>query len=299
MLGLPYFAPDGPQIERHLSILNGEARAPFQYRVLSQYVLGMWLQLWPRDRPEATVWALVSLRLVQNAGLFIVGALYYRRLGLGPAAALVACSLLAWGMTQSLYDSNLSYDTYTDVICYLAAGLLIAAGRDVWIVPLAAMAAANRETSGLIPIMLIAAHVGHGATFKRALTIGAAALAAYGAVFIGLRLAYGPRDLYVAYGHTMGLDLFRFNVLRVVTWTQLLATVGIVPLVALAGYRQWPPLLKRFCWAVAPAWLVIHLFCAVLVETRLILAPHALIFVPGALLTVQRWGSADPAPDPR
>jgi hypothetical protein len=45
--------------------------------------------------------------------------------------------------------------------------------------------------------------------------------------------------------------------------------------------------LKAFGIAVVPAWIVIHLFTAVLSETRLLLVPFALVLVPGALLALR------------
>jgi hypothetical protein len=72
-----------------------------------------------------------------------------------------------------------------------------------------------------------------------------------------------------------------------VTWDFVFRTVTVVPLVALWHYRRWPPPLRTFALTVVPAWVAVHLFAAVLAETRLLLVPYALVFVPGALMGVR------------
>ena len=92
----------------------------------------------------------------------------------------------------------------------------------------------------------------------------------------------------LAHGHRIGLDMFRYNVSRFVTWDRLIATFGIIPVLALVGYAKWPSPLKMMFWVVVPIWLVVHLFGGVLAETRLLLVPYALVLVPGVLFLVAR-----------
>jgi hypothetical protein len=50
-----------------------------------------------------------------------------------------------------------------------------------------------------------------------------------------------------------------------------------------------------FAIAVVPLWIALHFFLAVVAETRLMLVPHVLVFVPGALAAVgigQRDGAS-------
>ena len=60
---------------------------------------------------------------------------------------------------QSLDDcfdgSDIQFNTFFDVTFYLLAGLCILQKRFVWIVPITLLAALNRETSGLIPFLLM------------------------------------------------------------------------------------------------------------------------------------------------
>ena len=123
------------------------------------------------------------------------------------------------------------------------------------------LAALNRETSGLIPVMLIAYAVSLGHRTpegRRALRLGLASLAAFGATIAILRVAVGPAALILGNGHHPGFDVFGYNVGRGLTWDYLFRTVNILPLLALAAVRRWPPVLRVFGVAVAPAWLAIH-----------------------------------------
>ena len=63
--------------------------------------------------------------------------------------------------------------------------------------------------------------------------------------------------------------MLAYNLMRAVTWQQVLATVSVIPLVAALGDRAWPPSLRAFFWTLVPLWLLIHALMAVLAETRL------------------------------
>ena len=85
--------------------------------------------------------------LLQNAALFLLAAFFYRRLGLSERAAACGMAVLAWAIVHSFFNSDLSFNTFSDILFYLIAGLLILARRDMWILPLSVLAILNRETS--------------------------------------------------------------------------------------------------------------------------------------------------------
>jgi hypothetical protein len=269
-------------------ILRGEGGDPWQYRVASEWLakeseraaklLGF--------RDTATV-GLLTFRVLQNIAIFALAWLLYRRFGLSRAAAAIGLALVAYAMTQSLYNVGLAFDTYGDLIVYLAAGVLIIDRRYAWIVPLTIVGAINRETCALVPVMLLATALRLGVRTdegRRAALLGLASLMAFGVTLATVRLVVGPGDLIIPYGHHHGWDLFKFNVTRGITWDNVFRTLTIVPLVALWQYPRWPPALRTFALAVVPVWVVVHLFAAVIAETRLLLVPYVLVFVPGALM---------------
>jgi hypothetical protein len=168
------------------------------------------------------------------------------------------------------------------------------ARRHWWIVPIAVLAGLNRETGGLIPVMLLAWAVAVGIGTpegRRAARIGVVSLAAFAATYGLVRLAVGGAEYVLADGNHPGFEMLDYNVTRGVTWDNLFQTVSVVPLLAAMSFRRWPRELTAFAVAIVPAWMVIHLFTAVLAETRLILVPYTLVLVPAALLALDRVGS--------
>jgi hypothetical protein len=189
-------------------------------------------------------------------------------------------------MTHSLYDSDLMFNTYSDIIFYLAAGLVILYNRNAWVIPIVGVAALNRETSGLIPLMLVLHSLyikTETTSLTRQIMIAMFGLGLYALVFFTLRYIYGEQPLILPYGNHLGFELFRFNMFRYITWVQLFATLSVMPILAVLSPRHWPPSLQAFFWAIVPIWLAVHSFCSVLAETRLLLVPFILVFVPGAL----------------
>jgi hypothetical protein len=208
-----------------------------------------------------------------------------RRLGFDRYLSAFGLGLIAWAMTQSLFNAALSFNTYGDLVFYLAAAVLILQRRYAWILPLTVLAAVNRETSGLIPVMLIAVAYVRGLDTdegRRAVRIGLASLIAFAATYGIVRLAVGPAFFIDVHGKSPGIELLEYNA-KGATLDLLFQTLNILPLLALISLRRWPAELKAFGLAIVPVWLVAHTFAAVLAESRLMLVPFAVVFVPGAL----------------
>ncbi len=125
-------------------------------------------------------------------------------------------------------------------------------------------------------------------SFKKALRFFIASCVIYVAVFVALRLIYGYQEASGAHGHRSGtIEILVYNVVRPLTWQRLLATFSILPVLALIGYRRWPVSLRGFFWIIVPVWFVIH-SQVIAAESRIFLVPHAMVFVPGALLSLSR-----------
>jgi hypothetical protein len=297
-LGLPYLE-SGTQLKRHLDVLGGTAPKMWQYRILSDYVAEAFIvALRFLSVPHPVAVGFLGLRLVQNALIFTLAAYYYKKLGLSTYHALFGISVLAWGMTHALYNSDLQFSNYTEILCYLTAGLLILHARLLWILPLIVVAAFNRETSGCIAFMLLAAGIRLRPRLqipRETLVLTSVSLAAFVAILLGLVAFYGW-NRPVSGG--VGGHFFKEMVLDYRAWAQLFATLGIIPIIAIAATRSWPGTLKAFFWAVIPAWFTIIPFTGGLIETRHYLVPQALVFIPGALFGVFRAGPARRAEPP-
>jgi hypothetical protein len=273
--------------ERHDAILDGVQGDPWRYRLLSEW--GAEGSLRVADAAgfsKPAVVGFLGFRVLQNLAIFWMMWLYLRRLGIGWYESLLGLGLLAWGFTQALFHQAMSFNTYGDIAFYLAAGLLILSRRWWWVVPLSVAAAVNRETSGLIPVMLMALAWPLGwrsEEGRRALRIGAIALVTFAATYGVVRLAVGSSFFIKANGQDPGLDLLDYNLTRGQTWDFVFQTLNVLPLLALLAWRRWPAELKAFGLAIVPAWIVIHAFTSVLAESRLLLVPLALVFIPGVL----------------
>jgi hypothetical protein len=288
-LGLEYIE-SGLQFERHTAVLEGTAGNPWQYRVLAPMMIeslfGFLASIGVEDR---TVIGFISFRMFQDFLVLVMAYALYRQFGLSAAAAVLGMGILAWSMGSSYYDSDLQFNIFFDVLFYLMAGFLILKRR-FWLVPIVVFfAALNRETSGVIPLLLLCLPLMQDSdvSFREILKPFLVSVCVYCVVFFGLRIGFPAQQLVVAYGHSPGLDLLGHNLFRLVTWRQLAATLSVVPVVALIGYTRWRPELKLFFWVIVPIWFVVHACFGVMAETRLFLVPQALVFVPGALMAVE------------
>jgi hypothetical protein len=283
------------QVPRHLALLSGTAGNPWQYRVFSAWVVEAVHRLFDALHvPHSLIAAFLAVRVGEETLMFAVGWAYWRALGIAANPALLGIAILGWSVSYANFGSDFQFNTYFDVLFYLLAGLAVVRGRGWWIVPITLFAALNRETSGFIPLLpLAAAWRDTPEARTRAIRVTAIALVVYTAVFVALRLAYGRQELIIPYGHEPGLDLLHYNVARARTWVQLVGTLSIVPILALMAYRAWPRTLRAFGWLLVPAWFAIHWVIAVISETRLLLVPMALVLVPGALFMFGREPSSD------
>ena len=274
----------------HQEMLEGVAGNPWQYRILADWMLDP-LMNWfvARDVLNPKPSAFIFFRFLQCLLIFFVAGVYYRKLGLSLGANLLGLSMLAWGMSLSLYNSDLSFNVFFDIIFYLIAAVLIMDGRFVWIPLLMIPAALNRETSLLIPFMLLSfVYFGdkNAKSMRSVVIFSAASLIVFLLIFVGLRNYYGEQEFLTADGYYPGIGLLVLNLSRFVTWEQLLLTLGIIPFLAIFSYRAWHRTLKIFFWVVVPVWVAVHFFAALVAETRLLLVPQALIFIPGALFGI-------------
>ena len=275
----------GPYLD---AVVSGEASAPSQYRVLTNYaVVAAWRFAETLGIPRPMGSTFVALRLLLNLALFALAFCFYRALKIPSYTIVIGLSALAWAMTQSNYGSLLALDAYTDILFYLLAALALVYRRPAWLVPIAVLAALNRETGFLIPIMALVASLAafDGNHSHRDLRRnGVLALGLFVAIQLALWLSFGIRtwELHDS-GATPGLSMLMHNLGNDAAWGHMAGTLGIVPLLALVSYRFWHPVLRPLCWTVVPIWVVGHLFTAPLEVSRVLLLPLVLLFIPGML----------------
>ena len=140
----------------HVQMMEGVAGNPWQYRILADWMIEKIINIFGSvGIPNPTVSAFIAFRFAQCLLIFLAAGVYYRKLGLTIFPNLFGLSHLMWGMSHSLYNSDLAFNNFYDIVFYLIAATIIMKGHFIWIPILMILAAFNRETSALIPFMLI------------------------------------------------------------------------------------------------------------------------------------------------
>jgi len=281
------FLDDG-QLQRHDDILRGQAPNPWQYRVLSEIVGEGFIDLFRLLRaPDPIEFGFVSFRVLQNITIFLLAFDLYRQISTSKLLPFIGIVLLAYTIKNGFYDNDLSFNTYFDVIFYLAAVLLILRHQYIWVALLMIPAALNRETSGAIPFLMLCALLDNLRWFQKKYVPVYLSIVFFAFIFIGLRFLYPDRPIYIPYKQTPGYQLLLYNLTRSFTWDQLFHTLGFAPLLSLIFFFILPDLWQRFFLVLCPVWFGIHAFLSVMGETRLFFVPQAIIFIPAVLFVLE------------
>lgn len=278
----------GTQWTRHEAVLQGHAPNPWQYRVFSEYLAEGFVRLFQLLKVQDAIgFGFISLRVLQNMAVFLLAYALYRKISASKVISLMGMLLLASSMKNAFYDNDLSFNTYFDLIFYLLAVILILNQKYYWVILVTALAALNRETSGLIPFLALAAGVNERLPLHKKLLPFLLSAAVFALVFFWLHALYPNRPLYIPYGQVPGYPMLIYNVARSFTWDQLFYTLGLIPAIGLLFIFNWPRLWRRFFLIMCPAWFALHFVLSIAGETRLFLVPQAVIFIPGILFALK------------
>jgi len=279
------------QLARHRNVLMGRAPNPWRYRVLAEWVAEGFIdgaQMVGASRP--VVVGYLALRLLQNGLLFATAFAYYRRLGMDARRALLGIMIFASACTYANFNSDLSVNTYFDVLFYLLAALSVLSAGPWWLLlAIGALASLNRETSGLIPLLPLAKWVAHPRAavrqWRRLTWLPIAGLAIWLAIFLGLRVWIGspPQSWQAEWGYTPGLPTIAMNLSSHLTLMYLVVTFSILPVLVLWEFGSLPDFLRGLFWLMVPGWLALHIAMVPANETRIFLVPIVLVLIPGAL----------------
>ena len=143
MTHLPSGYLETRQIERHLSILNGTANYPHIYRQVSERAIVLYSRMFTYAPKTKDLF--VSARLFQQIALLLLAYAVYRKMGLKPGTALLGLGLFTLCAASAWRDSNLSFETYSEVMLMLAAVGVFRSYHHRWLVPISILAAFNRE----------------------------------------------------------------------------------------------------------------------------------------------------------
>ena len=292
-------------MQRHFDLMNRESEFynPWQYRVFSTYLLQAMIFLFDQLNellPLHNILGkmhqyipLIMIRFLQNVFILWIALIYYRSSGIQSFFLLIT-GLIFLGLTASNanFASDLSVNTFFDVLFYLLAGnIIISHWSNRWLVPLTFIAALNRETSAFIPLMLIIYHLDTNNKSinqaKAVLTIASLCIIIFLIVYISTRLIFGVPGYHGINNLSSPTDFFVFNISFGSLYPELFGTLLILPLLVLLYFKKLSVFHQKLFLLIVPVWFLIHFFQSQAMETRLFLVPHALIFIPAFLLLIE------------
>jgi hypothetical protein len=212
-------------------------------------------------------------------------------------------TFLALALGNAVAVADLSFNTYMDIIFYLATANIIAYKKNPWLlVPITILAAFNRETSIMIPALYFISQADlskfsfspktwKAIVFppKKVWFFTILLYALFFVIFTGLRLyfEYKPQQVWKAQAGLPMLKLNLFSAVGAKAYMELIGTYGVIPLIILYKLRSFPYLLRKWFLFLTPIWFAVHYISVVAYQTRLFMVPFAMIMMPMLLWLVE------------
>src|SRR5690606_5378018 len=265
---------------------------PWQYRIFSTYLLEFFIRVFSKvSFLDNEYIPYFFLRFLQNVLIFYVAFKFYKSLEISSNyLIIIGILILGYNMSNSVFQSELSFNTYFDILFYLAAGYFVLNRHSYYIIPITILAAFNRETGILIPFMLLFTAIDfreRRIVNKKDITIALLSLLLFVMIFVGLRVHYGMPAALGIHGMSSPSDFFMFNITFFRMYPELFGTLGVIPLILIFQFGKLSRFLKFLFFLVVPIWFVVHFIKSTAVETRLFLVPQALVFIPACLQIIE------------
>ena len=280
------------ELELHNLVLHGTAGSPWQYRVLSDYLIqALFNLLNAMHNPNPYFYGFVLFRTIQELGIFALGFLYLRKLGLGTVRSIIGLLAIFAATIIGLIETNWRLDDYTEVLLYILAGVLILYRRLAFVVLVTALAALNRETGMLIPLLPIGLLKWHspGVRTNAAIyrTVGIC-VAVFAAVRFTLLWIEPGQDL----SSRVVTDRLDGTLHVAGAYVYIALALGLVPLLAAIGLPLANSIVRCFFWLIVPVWFVTHWWGSVATTPISFLVPLALVLVPSSLCAASALSTA-------
>jgi len=248
-------------------VVDGTAPYPYQARLLCPFTVTFLV----KHLPLTTCHTLLFSRWFLDFALLIMLAIMLRGYAIGPRDVFISMAMCGWALSYCDHGATLAHDNRVDVIAYITAVVLLRRDKPLWIIPLTAVAATNRATSGLIPMLALV--YGHR---KTALAGWITWAVVYGSIF----WHYWPHPFVVQIEDKVTWGPFRFPD-EPSDFMVMFAVLSLIPFIALARWRHWPRQLRLTFWCFLLPWLTIHSLIIAWGEPRLCMVPLAILFLPG------------------
>jgi hypothetical protein len=326
--------------ERHIALIEGRAEYynPWQYRMLCPLLIEglMWVYnhsidvIYPIEEkinlnftqtsvptPETeqfftllkTKGALkymivfIAFRFLLNFLVFALAFYVWHYFVKNKYLLLMGLVLLSLGMGNAVIASDLTFNTYLDNVFYLLAAIIILYKKNpLWLIPVTVLAAFNRETALLIPVLYFLSHIQLKEVSvkefmrplklfpeKKVWLLSATLMVLFAAIFIGLRMYYGfvPAKVWKVPAGPEMVKLNLFSTVAAKSYFEMLGIFSIIPLIILYRFKQFPQLLQIWFLGIVPVWFAVHIYSVVIYQTRLFLVPVILILLPMFLWLIE------------
>jgi len=335
-----YYGYGVEQFQRHLDLIAGKSMFfnPWQYRVFSPYIVEGIFQIFQltieswfgfeekiisilptesrydhsqvildllRTKGFITYNAIfILVRIAQHITIFYLMFIYFRLFIKNEWLILCGIVFSSFLMGNSVNDSDLSLNTYTDIILYLLAVYVILGKRNEYlIIAITLVGSLNRETSLLIPFLYFVYKTdwslfdfGNPFSLKifpswKTVGITIVSLIFFTVIFLMLRWYYGyaPQTYWRV---ASGWQMIRFNLFSIVsikTYFEMFGTMVVLPLIVIYSFNKLSYHLKLFFIAFVPLWFGVHLYSVVAYQSRLFLVPTLIVLLPAFLERVEQY----------
>lgn len=326
--------------ERHIALIEGRAEYynPWQYRMLCPVLIEgfMWLYnhtidvIYPVEEkinlsftqtsvptPETeqfftllkTKGALkymivfIAFRFLLNFLVFVLAFYVWYYFIKNKWLLLLGLIFLSLGMGNAVIASDLTFNTYLDNVFYLLAAIIILYKKNpLWLIPITILAAFNRETALLIPVLYFLSNLqlqqvslkefmrlGKILPEKKVWILSLSLMVLFVIIFISLRMYYGfvPAKVWKVPAGPEMVKLNLFSTVAAKSYFEMLGIFSIIPLLILYRFKQLPQLLQIWFLGIVPIWFAVHIYSVVIYQTRLFLVPVILILLPMFLWLIE------------
>lgn len=259
------------QAQEHVRMLAGTFYSPDQYRILTFLLADGLVRLGLPIHSAHEVWRVIFT----SASLFVLYR--FARGWFSPMLSLTAMFMLATALPLTYVYYMMQVADPLNMLVFFLAFWAMRDGRDGWLIPLVCIGMFNRESPLAIPVFYAALR--WGSPWRHWVPVlGVTALLAV-SIYIGLRIAYGPKELW-AYANDP-LEHLRVNFTDWRAYVDLLGVLNIALWGGWVGWRRRPEFLRRMT-LVVPLFLVPYLLFGTLREARYYL-PVLCLLIPMAL----------------
>jgi hypothetical protein len=240
-LDYAFFVGDPTLVARrqiHQGVLAHTATAPDRYRLLAPLlvegpvrVLQQWMS------PELAFDRVYAAFYLTAITALLWSLFAYLRVWFSDAQALIGVLLVASTLRITIRQHDYAPFSYLEPTFFAVALLLILRDRRIWFALLVLLASLNRET-GIFLVVLFAATQ---PLTRRNLFTALLYAGLWAVVFAGVRLYGGEAERYWELGRIWRTNLSQPGL----TLYNVTAFLGVMWLLALAGFRNSPPFVRR------------------------------------------------------